>query len=332
MLEIQFIHYFIKCVLHKSCTLCNYFRNTVIGNGKGKTLVEVNGKLSEVKFNGTNGCTTLSDTGFVLQSYLKKTDVKYNKSIRFVDSDGGDVGLVGFASLEDNIFTIQNKVSAIKIHAVNAVDIYPKILENGVSLSDKYVLKTHFNNTISELTSSSNVYSKTDADKTFSKLSGGLSQFVTGTATKEIIRQQIDAASLAEVLKKAPELTKYLSDMATDVNAKKKICENIGAAYGGDFQPKMKDSGWIKIKDELHIRQIGNIVSIQGYLTTTHSATAFTIPPAFDSPTYAVTFSTIISPNAGLWSCQINNLSRNCIVDYCNNHGVRIPFSMTYMV
>ena len=51
---------------------------------------------------------------------------------------------------------------------------------------------------------------------------------------------------------------------------------------------KMADSGWKLIKDSLYVRQIGNIVCIQGSTKTIHLGTVFTIPNTIAAPSHAV--------------------------------------------
>ena len=120
--------------------------------------------------------------------------------------------------------------------------------------------------------------------------------------------------------------------MAKTEADKRIICTNIGATYGDDYQKKLKDTGWINIGGGLYIRQIGNIVSIQGKVTIVHSGTVFRIPNSIDPPTYAVNFSTTVSSYSTVWRCTIQGGSRDCIVRYCNNHGVTTELSLTYMV
>ena len=58
--------------------------------------------------------------------------------------------------------------------------------------------------------------------------------------------------------------------------AKRQACRAIGAAYAEEYQPLLADTGWMHMENSgsgtdtqgLFIRQIGNIVSIQGYINT----------------------------------------------------------------
>lgn len=309
-----------------------YFRNTYIGNGKGSVVLEVNGKNASVNVSGSLSVAGSQPIGLLLKSNIAKSNVLLRKTISWTDSASYEMGYIGFNSVKNNVFEIHNGLADILITGLEAVNLGPAIMEDGTLLSKKYASITHVNDQLKQKANSNDVYSSTNADKTFAKLNGGLSQFINEDSGKAILRSQIDAVSLDEVRKESPSLNKFLADMATSEDAKKTICTNIGATYGSDYQKKLKDSGWIELKGGLYIRQIGNVVSIQGYITIMHSGTAFTIPNSIDPPTYAVNFSTTINSYSGVWRCHIDANSRNCTVDYCNNHGVKIPFSITYMV
>ncbi|NDV63934.1 hypothetical protein [Bacteroides sp. 224] len=309
-----------------------YYRNTYIGNGKSGVILGIDGKTSLATLNGQLNISGSQAAGLILKSSFAKSNNSLQKIVSWVDSSSSQVAYIGYNSTTDKIFEIYNSLANISIKGLEAVNLGPVIMENGAKLSDKYALKNDVSLEFKKYAKADGVYSTTDADKRFAAINGGFSQFISTTVLKSTLRSQIDAVSMDDVIKKVPELSKLLSDMASTEDAKKKICSNIGATYGGDFQPKMKDSGWVKITSDLYVRQIGNIVSIQGYVTTIHSNTLFIIPNTIDPPTYAVAFSTVVSSYSGQWRCHIDANSRNCIVDYCNNHGVRIPFSITYMV
>ena len=255
------------------------------------------------------------------------------KTISWRDADNSEIAYIGYFSNSNKTFEIKNDIANILIKGASEVDLGPAIKENGQLLSNKYVLKEDFDKAVSGFVGSGTVHTADDADKKFAAISKGFSQFIAGGTTKQTLRSQIDAATVDDVLKKAPALDKYLSDMATSEDIKKKICSNIGTTYGGDFQPKLKDSGWVKIKEDLYIRQIGNIVSIQGKITTIHHPDVlFTIPTSIDPPAHAVKFSTVTKSSSDAWTCCIEGKSRNCVVDYCNHHGAKIQLSITYMV
>lgn len=305
----------------------SHFRNTVIGNGKGVALLEVLGKDAKVNIN-----TPLFSQDIILKSDYLKSNTSLIRTLSWQDRDGVVIAKSGFDSNTDSVFRISNSIGSLSISAQQFVDIGPTIKENGKLLSEKYVLSTAYTTDMDGKANVDDVYTIEVADKTFSLLSGGLSQFICGSITKEALRGHIGAVSLSEVTDKVPTLANKLSDMAKTEADKRIICTNIGATYGDDYQKKLKDTGWINIGGGLYIRQIGNIVSIQGKVTIVHSGTVFRIPNSIDPPTYAVNFSTTVSSYSTVWRCTIQGGSRDCIVRYCNNHGVTTELSLTYMV
>lgn len=310
----------------------NYFRDTCIGNGKGGIIVEIKGKDSSVNMSGKLSISSANSVGIILKSSYSKSSNLLRKTISWLDSANNEIGHIGYNSIENNVFEVRNSLADISISGLSAVNLGPAIMENGVLLSEKYASLTYVKEKLDLKANSNEVYSSSDADKTFAKKSDGFSQFVSEKSSKEVLRSQIDAMSLSEAQKKMPSLDQFLSDMATTEEHKRKICDNIGAIYGEDYQKKLKDTGWIEVLTGLYIRQIGNMVSIQGNITLIHDGTIFTIPNQIDPPTYAVNYSTIANSYSAAWRCHIDSKSRKCIVDYCVSHNVRMPFSITYMV
>lgn len=195
------------------------------------------------------------------------------------------------------------------------------------------------------------VYSKTAADEKFVKLKDGIEAFVTeaggGDGGREAIRKSIKAASLAD-LKKTIQKSQLLLDMINEglpstgsptyqqalLERQKTVCKNIGAPHKSDVPAKPKDTGWLKIEVsghmDLHVRQIGNMVSIQGFMKTIHHGKIFTLPNSIDPPPFKIGYS---HNKEGEWHCTINGGSRDCMVDKCSGGcGENIGFLMTYMV
>lgn len=308
-----------------------YFRNTYIGNGKGKAIISIKGSDSSVLINGVTTVTTDNLEGIVLLSTVTKTNTALQKSILWKDSNKDVMAYIGYYDTTNQYFGIQNNVSEIVITGATYVNLGPVIREGGTLLSDKYALQTNVTASLDLKANTADVYSKTSADSTFAKKDSGLSQFVTSSNTQAVLRSQIGALGSSDLDGYAVK-SQYLADMATTEEAKQKIRDNIGAASTGDFQTKLTDSGWVLIKTGLYIRQIGNVVSIQGQLKTIHSGTVFTIPNSIDPPTYSV-FKSISFSNSKNWTVSIKGNSRQCTVLYCNGScNVTTDFSITYMV
>lgn len=307
----------------------NVFRNTYIGDGKGNAILSIFGADKSVTVNGALNLSGNDEFAITLKSNLAYTDATLKKSVIWKDLNNNDLAILGFTSSEDKAFRIKSYISEIIIEAQNYVDIKAPIRENGKLLSEKYLLKSDFQTGTGSFITLSDVYSKQQSDEKYALLTGGITQFIKGINTANTLRTSIGATSLAEVKESCAVLGNYLSDMATSESAKAAIRKNIGAAAAGSYQPKLADTGWLTvISGKLYARQIGNIVSIQGKLTTKHDGTVFTLPNGISAPTYAVNFSS----GRYTWAAYIAGGSRECKVSKCANHNESIYFSMTYMV
>lgn len=191
------------------------------------------------------------------------------------------------------------------------------------------------------------VYTKDEADTTFTIPSKQWDEYISYITTtqgkttdeaKGILRGKINAASTSDLnafLKK----DNLLSDLAVaDENSKKAICSKIGAAYYQDYQTKISDTGWIALSATgLYVRQIGNMVSIQGEANANwgDGNTVFELPNQIAPPAYSVQFS---MPQAGRYdnarsfSAMISGGSRKCVVIHNSVNGQKMGFTLTYMV
>lgn len=307
------------------------FRNTNIGNGKGKILLNITGADGSVNMFGVTKIEAGAGDGLILKSNVTKENNSLTSAISWRDSANVVMARVGFLNTTDQVFSVAVPLYNIHIAGHTTVNIGPAIMENGKLLSEKYVLATNFTTELGKKANTADVYTTTKADEKFAVKSGGLAQFVSGTVTAADCRSHIGAVSANDLTSYA-KLSNCLSDMATSDAQKEKIRQNIGAAGVGDFQEKVPDSGWKLIKDSLYIRQIGNIVSIQGSTKTTHSGTVFTIPNSIAPPSHAVKYCVSFSNNRN-WACYIPANQRACQVVYCSGScGQSTEFSITYMV
>lgn len=307
------------------------FRNTNIGNGKGKIILNVTGADGSVNMFGVTKIEAGASDGLILKANTPKENNSLTNAISWRDSADIVMARIGFLNTTDQVFSIS--APSYNIHLVGhaTVNIGPAIMENGKLLSEKYVLATNFMTELSKKANTKDVYTTTQANEKFAVKSGGLSQFVSEAVTAANCRAHIGAIGSNE-LKSYAKLSSCLSDMATSEALKKQIRNNIGAAGVGDFQPKLADSGWKWIKDSLYVRQIGNIVCIQGSTKTVHSGTVFTIPNTIAAPSHAVKYSVAFS-NKKVWVCKIAAGQRACTVVYCDGSCEKsTEFSITYMV
>ena len=305
-----------------------YFRDTYIGNGKSGFIIEIKGKDALVNINGTLKVAGIQPVGMVLRSNYSRLTSSLRKTISWIDNTDMEFGYIGYNSISNNIFEIQNKIANVSITGSEAVNLGPSIMENGTLLANKYATIAYVKEQLGLKANYNPVFEKVELNTTLASLEKGLTQF---GSSKAVLRSEIGAVSEDDVKKMTVSLDKHLSDLVKTEDDKRKICFNIGATYKEDYQKKLNDSGWVQIKDQLYIRQIGNVVSIQGFVVVIQSGVVFSIPNSIDPPIYAVNYSTILDDNGG-WRCHLAESGRDCIVDFCSKQGAKMPFSITYMV
>lgn len=129
------------------------------------------------------------------------------------------------------------------------------------------------------------VYSGKDADGRFGRLSELFQDFITylvaqgksSTEAQQVLREKLGAAGSQELMDNYVRRDGKLSDLSLpNDEARKLACKTLGAAYATDYEPKIVDTGWMQMSNsgsgtdtrELFVRQIGNIVCIQGRINT----------------------------------------------------------------
>lgn len=130
-----------------------------------------------------------------------------------------------------------------------------------------------------------NVYTKAGADAKFASVDTLFQDYITllvkqgknTTEAQQILRDKLNAPGKEDVSNNYLRKDAKLSDLSLpNTDAKKLVCRTIGAAYADEYQTKLVDTGWLQMQNSgsgtdtrrLFIRQIGNIVSIQGIINT----------------------------------------------------------------
>lgn len=311
----------------------SYSRTTNIGDGKGNILLSIIGSSKSIKAKGQFTIEDNDKTGIILVASQPKSSNTLMQTVDWQDVNKSTIAVVGYDDNTSTSFALNNKIGDIRITGINCIDLGPVIKEGGVALSDRYALQTNVTSELNKKAAAADVYKKTETysstqcDSKFGTKSGGLSQFIVGSNSPEVLCSQIGALranSLNDYIKKSL----YLADIATTEAEKATIRKNIGAAAVADTTT---DTQWVNISGtSLYARQIGNIVCIQGFLITTHSGTAFTLPNNIMAPRYAVGYDAPMT-DMHYWSCKIAGRSKSCEVTRCSHHGVSVPISITYM-
>lgn len=310
------------------------YRKTRIGNGRGSIVMTVSN--NKVDMTGRLTISGSEEAPIVFKANVPKTNVALKRWVCWHDSASEIMATLGYTDGTNTNMYFTNRIGDIGIHVSegNYVNIGPAIKENGTLLSDKYASKSGTTTSLSLKANAADVYKKTEvytqaqANAKFATIAGGLTQFVDHPYTADALCSQIGAAKASDLnnyLKK----DQFLADIATTEAYKAKIRQNIGAAAASSAHT---DTGWVKISDtNLYARQIGNIVSIQGVVSTIHSGTVFTLPNNISSPKYAVGYDAPMTDGC-YWSCQILGGGRTCTVTRCNHHNMNVAFSLTYMI
>ncbi len=305
------------------------YRDLFVGNGKGKKIISVLGEDEIVDISASTTVSAGAMDALTLKASVLQSDNALTSCIAWSDFADTNMARIGFLNNSNQVFYITSGGHNISIIAGNEVNIGPAIRENGVLLSEKYMLARNAQAALKIKADASNVYDMATADNRFASKSGGLSQFIGNTNTKENLRSQIGAASSND-LQSYAKLSECLADMASSYSSKAKILNNIGA------QPKLNDTGWLNVTNkeeqpELYVRQIGNLVCIQGIISCTKKGIAFSLPSLISTPARSVS-ATVSFNNSKCWVCRIAEGTKYADVIY--NDGCddkRIEFSLTYM-
>lgn len=134
-------------------------------------------------------------------------------------------------------------------------------------------------------------------------LSYQVRQGVSKTQGQQTLREHLDVPSCEQVEQAYLRKDATLGDLVLlDEQAQRQACRNLGAAYQADVEPRIPDTGWLQMLNSgsgtdtrnLYVRQIGNIVSIQGSINTARrdgsnwGGTVALLPNAIQPPKYSV--------------------------------------------
>jgi hypothetical protein len=156
-----------------------------------------------------------------------------------------------------------------------------------------------------------NVYQKPAADNKFAAFESLFQDYITylvkqGKSTTEAqkaLRDKLNVPSKEDVTDNYLRKDSKLSDLVmANADAQKLACQKLGAAFAADYQTKLGDTGWLQMSNsgndtdtsKLFIRQIGNVVCIQGIINTAKrdgsnsGGTIAVIPNTISPPKYGL--------------------------------------------
>ena len=208
------------------------------------------------------------------------------------------------------------------------------------------------------IASNIDVHSKAEADKKYAAVATLFQDYITylvsqgksSAEAQKTLRDKLDVLSKTEVTGTYLRKDNKLADLiVADTTAKKSICLKIGAAYAEEYQTKIDDTGWIMMSNSgsatdtrrLYIRQIGNIVCIQGIINTgrrdgsNHGGTVAIIPNKISPPrhglkTMAANWNDDTKYNRGV-TFVIPGNSRNMHIYESGYYNVDTEVNFSYM-
>lgn len=130
-----------------------------------------------------------------------------------------------------------------------------------------------------------NLYTKGVSDSRFAKVESLFQDYITylvsqGKTTaqaQQLLREKLNLLSRDETVRDYLRKDAKLTDLALGgTEAQRQVCRTLGAAFAADYQPVLADTGWLQMANSgsgtdtrrLFVRQIGNIVSVQGVVNT----------------------------------------------------------------
>lgn len=156
-----------------------------------------------------------------------------------------------------------------------------------------------------------NLYTRSVADGRFARVESLFQDYVTylvsqGKTTAQaqlLLRERLNLLSRDETVRDYLRKDARLTDLALGgTEAQRQVCRTLGAAFAADYQPVLADTGWLQMAGSgsgtdtrgFFVRQIGNIVSIQGYINTARrdgsnwGGIVALIPNTIQPPRYSV--------------------------------------------
>lgn len=231
-------------------------------------------------------------------------------------TDSAYEGIVFTASMRDKLngittgnfaYTDANGKSHAQVEGyVKTSDVVKELKKKANLLLDGY--STDQKNTVA---ANLGIYTKSGADARFAVVENLFQDYITylvksGKTTaqaQQALRDKLNVLSKDEVVKGYVRCDSKLSDLSLgSTEARRQACQALGAAFATDYQPLLKDTGWQQMSNSgsgtdtrrLFVRQIGNIVSIQGVINTARrdgsnwGGSVAVIPNIISPPKYSV--------------------------------------------
>lgn len=259
--------------------------NTLIGDGRGHKLLEVDGINKTINHYG-NTVFSRGNEDFLNNVMLMDDDGASSRAFIMWKLNKGDtLGFIGAAYQPggDGFFRMNTPVHTMSIMAGantmiisgNAIDLRGYIFENGVQLSSKYAATANgFRQFISKTCTAKDLRDQIGAASASDILAGGaaisqgLSQFITDEVTEAMLRGQIGAAAESEVAKKADGFTQFIEAGFTASELRRQIgvvSDTDGATInGGLSQFITQDNSAEKLREDIGAGSADDLQELDG--------------------------------------------------------------------
>lgn len=203
------------------------------------------------------------------------------------------------------------------------------------------------------------VYLKNETDEKFATVSSLFQDYIaylvkqgkSTTEAQKMLRTKLDVLSSGDISGTYLRKDNKLSDLSLpNTDAKKQACRALGAAYAEEYQTKVSDTGWLQMNNSgsgtdtrgLYVRQIGNVVCIQGTINTAKrdgsnmGGTIAVLPNQIASPKYGLKlslcdFNNDHKYNRGATFVMQGN-SRKITIYESGWYNINTELNFTYMV
>ena len=255
------------------------------------TLDAEKGGTGELKLTKTSNLSDLPDKSKARKNLevYSKTEIDGMMAGK-LGTDSAYQGIIFTAEMRDKLNDIETGAFAYtdhegKSHSQVEGYVLTSAVVKELKKKANWLLDGYNSTEIATIAKNLEIYTRTGADGRFAQVANLFQDYITylvgqGNSTAQaqaILREKLNLLSKDEVVKDYLRKDSKLTDLVlSSTEAQRQVCRTLGAAFAEDYQPLLIDTGWIQMENSgqgtdtsnFFVRQIGNIVSIQGYINT----------------------------------------------------------------
>ena len=255
------------------------------------TLDTEKGGTGELKLTKTSNLSDLPDKSKARKNLevYSKTEIDGMMAGK-LGTDSAYQGIIFTAEMRDKLNDIETGAFAYtdhegKSHSQVEGYVLTSAVVKELMKKANWLLDGYNTTEIATIAKNLDIYTRTGADGRFAQVANLFQDYITylvgqGKSTAQaqaILREKLNLLSKDEVVKDYLRKDSKLTDLVLNsTEAQRQVCRTLGAAFAEDYQPLLIDTGWIQMENSgqgtdtrnFFVRQIGNIVSIQGEINT----------------------------------------------------------------